>query len=138
MSSDSVLDVPAKGKLSDLKKPWFRCNDRIGRQVKLLNSKGQNRVLWHSICCSAPLKGWRKNTTCCKAYIEIRGPNEDNCEVVGINLHHTCVAGTATRKRNYGMKDLVEQSDALTNFQRPKKGAGVAKQFSPVQHTANL
>ncbi len=51
-----LLVAAAKGNLADLKKPWFQCNGGMGKDVKFVNSKTKPKVLWHSICYSAPKK----------------------------------------------------------------------------------
>jgi hypothetical protein len=66
------IAVGNKIRYDDLKAYWLQYNVDMGYQVKVLQNQNgiKTKAKYHSICYTAPIKGWAKSTETCWAHIQ--------------------------------------------------------------------
>ena len=90
MSSIAQLKVGHKGHIDGIKAFWLRHGQVVGRDSKTLQNTNANGCRFLLVCYSAPGKGWKKALNSCRAHIHAVGKSEDNCEIISMDLKHTC------------------------------------------------
>ena len=110
------LKVGHKGPASEAKAFWLRHDQICGRDVQTVQNTDKNGSRFLSICYSATKKGWKKATSGCRAHIHLIGNFEDNCEVVSMDVQHTCDDSAVKRKPNYQLKDIAMLSEAVEMY----------------------
>ena len=132
MSSTSQLKVGQKGHIDSAKAFWQKHNQAVSRGVKTLQNTNRNGCRFFSVCYSAPDRGWKKAVGSCRAHINVVGKTEDNCEILSMDLQHTCHESEAKRKRNYKLKDIALLSEAVQMYQPTANREGNARQLKDI------
>ena len=126
------LKVGHKCHVEEAKAFWLRHNQICGRDHKTVQNTNRNGCQFFSICYSVTAKGWKKATSGCRAHIHLIGKSEDNCEIVSMDLQHTCDDTSLKRKQNYQLKDIALLSEAVEMYQPTSNKDGNARQLKEI------
>ena len=136
MSSTLQLKVGHRGSVVEARTFWMRHNQLCGRDYKTLQSTSRNGCRFFSVCYTAPSKAWKKSPYGCRAHIHVVGKTEEDCEIVSMDLHHSCDQSENKRKRNYQLKDIALLSEAVELYQPTSNRNGNARQLLDIAKTS--
>ena len=111
---------------------WIRHNQEVSRDVKVLQSSFKNGCRYLSVCYSAPDTGWRNTDYGCRAHLNIVGKSLNECNIVSMQLQHTCEASESQRKRQYKSDSIAKLSEAVAMYQPTARREGNAKQVTEI------